>query len=70
MQLENFKLKHKLRFIHGMRFDYSFFSDNIEFKVYKFGEDTMETKGNIIKESDIMDNSKSHINQFLKLQKK
>ncbi len=61
MQLENFKLKHKLRFIHGMRFDYSFFSDNIEFKVYKFGEDTMETKGNIIKESDIMDNSKSHI---------
>ena len=59
--LENFKSKYKLRFKHGMRFDYSFISDNMEFKVYKFGEENGETKGNTIKESEIIDNSRSHI---------
>ena len=59
--LENFKSKYKLRFKHGIRFDYSFISDNIEFKVYKFGEDNLENKINSLKDSEILDNSRSHI---------
>ena len=60
--LEKFKSKYKLRFKEGLRFDHSFKIDNLEFKIYKFGEERFKTKTiHSLYGSDMIEDTRSHI---------